>query len=80
MLFYLRARAGEHPQSDLARWSSLLQAETCDGYNQLYDPESSAGSILGASWQRPQRPENIAPPCRSDRMLTFDLPQGQRYL
>jgi hypothetical protein len=36
MFYYSRDRKGEHPQTHLARYAGILQADAYDGYKQLY--------------------------------------------
>jgi transposase len=48
-LFYAsRDRRGEHPESHLASFAGILQADAYGGYNQLYSPDRQPGPIIGA--------------------------------
>ena len=52
MFYYPRDRCGEHPQTHLAGYAGILQADAYDGYNRLYlTPQAwtdPGGSVLGA--------------------------------
>ena len=53
---YSRDRGGEHPQSHLAGYSGILQADAYGGYGKLYDPGRKRGPILEAScWAHARR-------------------------
>jgi transposase len=57
MFYYSRDRKGLHPQSHLAGYAGLLQADAFDGYRPLYLPERSPGLILEAAcWAHARRP------------------------
>jgi transposase len=57
MFYYYRDRKGEHPQSHLARYTGLFQADAFDGYRQLYLPDRSPGPIVEAGcWVHARRP------------------------
>jgi transposase len=57
MFYYSRDRKGEHPQSHLARYTGLFQADAFDGYRQLYLPDRSPGPIVEAGcWVHARRP------------------------
>ncbi len=53
---YSRDRGGEHPQSHLAGYSGILQADAYGGYGKLYEPGRSPGPILEAAcWAHARR-------------------------
>ncbi len=53
---YSRDRSGVHPQSHLATWSGILQADAYAGHNRLYDDGRSPGPILWAAcWAHARR-------------------------
>jgi hypothetical protein len=56
-LFYAsRDRTREHPESHLAGWSSILQADAYGGYNRLYLPDRRPGPIVEAlCWSHARR-------------------------
>ncbi|NRQ18945.1 hypothetical protein BHMPCIPO_06212 [Ensifer sesbaniae] len=57
MFYYSRDRGGEHPQSHLATYSGILQADAYSGYTQLYLPDRSPGPIYEAAcWAHARRP------------------------
>jgi transposase len=57
MFYYSRDRKGEHPQSHLAKYAGLFQADAFDGYRQLYLPNRASGPILEAAcWVHARRP------------------------
>ena len=57
MFYYSRDRGGEHPQSHLARWSGVLQADAYGGYKELYATDRKPGPILEAAcWAHARRP------------------------
>jgi transposase len=57
MFYYSRDRKGVHPQSHLAGYAGLFQADAFDGYRQLYLPDRSPGPILEAGcWVHARRP------------------------
>src|SRR5690349_12855671 len=49
MFYYSRDRKGEHPQTHLARYVGILQADAYDGYNQLYLAGRNPGPIREAA-------------------------------
>ncbi len=49
MFYYSRDRKGEHPQTHLAKYAGLFQADAFDGYRQLYLPNRTPGPILEAA-------------------------------
>ena len=53
---YSRDRGGEHPQSHLAGYSGILQADAYGGYGKLYEPSRTPGPILEAAcWAHARR-------------------------
>jgi len=57
MFYYSRDRRGEHPQTHLAGYSGILQADAYDGYNKLYQADREPGLILEAAcWAHARRP------------------------
>jgi transposase len=57
MFYYSRDRKGEHPQTHLAGYSGILQADAYDGYNKLYLPNRKSGPIREAAcWVHARRP------------------------
>ncbi len=57
IFYYSRDRKGEHPQTHLANYSGILQADAYDGYNKLYAAERKPGPILEAAcWAHARRP------------------------
>jgi transposase len=57
MFYYSRDRKGLHPQSHLAGYAGLFQADAFDGYRPLYLPERSPGPIVEAGcWAHARRP------------------------
>ena len=53
---YSRDRGGEHPQSHLAGYSGILQADAYGGYGKLYEPGRTPGPILEAAcWAHARR-------------------------
>ena len=53
---YSRDRGGEHPQSHLAVYSGILQADAYGGYGKLYEPSRVPGPILEAAcWAHARR-------------------------
>ncbi len=53
---YSRDRGGKHPQSYLAGYSGILQADAYGGYGRLYEPGRTPGPILeGACWAHARR-------------------------
>jgi transposase len=54
---YSRDRKGEHPQSHLAEYTGILQADAYDGYGKLYLPGRTPGPIgEAACWVHARRP------------------------
>ena len=45
MFYYSRDRRGEHPQTHLANYTGLFQADAFDGYRKLYEPDRKPGPI-----------------------------------
>ena len=57
MFYYSRDRNGEHPQTHLANYTGILQADAFGGYIKLYEPERSPGLIREAAcWVHARRP------------------------
>jgi len=57
IFYYSRDRRGEHPQSHLAGYTGILQADAFDGYNKLYLPGRKPGIIQEAAcWVHARRP------------------------
>ncbi len=57
MFYYSRDRKGMHPQSHLAGYAGVFQADAFDGYRALYLPERSPGPISEAGcWAHARRP------------------------
>jgi transposase len=53
---YSRDRGGEHPQSHLAGYAGILQADAYGGYGRLYEPARVPGPILEAGcWAHARR-------------------------
>ena len=53
---YSRDRGGEHPQSHMAGYSGILQADAYGGYGKLYEPARKPGPILEAAcWAHARR-------------------------
>ena len=53
---YSRDRGGEHPQSHLANYTGILQADAYGGYGKLYEPGRKPGPILEAAcWAHARR-------------------------
>ena len=48
MFYYSRDRKSMHPQSHLAGYAGVFQADAFDGYRPLYLPERSPGAIVEA--------------------------------
>lgn len=56
VFFYSRDRTAEHPESHLAHFSGILQADAYAGFNRLYAPERSPGRIMEAAcWSHGRR-------------------------
>jgi transposase len=57
MFYYSRNRRGEHPQSHLAGYSGIFQADAYDGYGKLYQAGRKPGPIKEAAcWVHARRP------------------------
>jgi transposase len=57
MFYYSRDRNGEHPQTHLAGYAGLLQADAYGGYGKLYELDRKPGPILEAAcWVHARRP------------------------
>jgi len=53
---YSRDRGGQHPQSHLADYAGILQADAYGGYGKLYEPNRPPGPILEAAcWAHARR-------------------------
>ena len=53
---YSRDRKGVHPQTHLAAWRGILQADAYGGYAELYKPDRAQGPILEAGcWAHGRR-------------------------
>ena len=56
VFYYSRDRAGIHPQTHLAGYSGIFQADAYGGYNKLYEPNRLAGPIVEAAcWAHGRR-------------------------
>jgi len=56
VFYYSRDRRGEHPQSHLANYAGILQADAFGGYNKLYEPDRTPGPITEAAcWAHSRR-------------------------
>ena len=55
MFYYSRDRRGEHPQTHLAGYAGILQADAFSGYNKLYEPDRQPGPEAGC-WSHARRP------------------------
>jgi len=54
--YYSRDRRGEHPQSHLANYAGVLQADAYGGYTKLYEPGRTPGTIVEAAcWVHARR-------------------------
>ena len=57
MFYYSRDRRGEHPQTHLAGYAGILQADAYDGYNRLYLAGRKPGPVREAAcWVHARRP------------------------
>src|SRR5882757_6090229 len=57
VFYYSRDRAGEHPQSHLANYTGIFQADAYSGYGKLYEDGRAPGPILEAAcWVHARRP------------------------
>ena len=56
LFYYSRDRRGEHPQTHLAAWSGVLQADAYGGYNKLYEATRAPGRVVQAlCWSHGRR-------------------------
>jgi transposase len=56
VFYYSRDRRGEHPQSHLANYAGILQADAYGGYGKLYEPGRAPGTIMEAAcWVHARR-------------------------
>lgn len=56
LFHFSRDRRGEHPQSHLATWAGILQADAYAGFNALFNPNRTTGPILPAlCWSHARR-------------------------
>lgn len=56
VFYYSRDRAGIHPQTHLAGYSGIFQADAYGGYTKLYEPNRSSGPIIEAAcWSHARR-------------------------
>jgi transposase len=56
VFYYSRDRAGVHPQTHLAGYSGIFQADAYGGYNKLYEPDRLPGPIIEAAcWSHGRR-------------------------
>jgi transposase len=56
VFFYSRDRGGEHPETHLAGYAGLMQADAYAGFNRLYDPARRPGPIVEAAcWAHARR-------------------------
>lgn len=57
VFYYSRDRRGEHPQSHLAGWRGILQADAYGGYGKLYEGDRKPEPIIEAAcWAHARRP------------------------
>lgn len=57
MFYYSRDRKGEHPQTHLAGYAGILQADAYEGYSKLYLGDRKPGPIQEAAcWVHARRP------------------------
>ena len=57
LFYYSRDRRGEHPQTHLANYVGILQADAYEGYNKLYLAERKPAPIQEAAcWAHARRP------------------------
>src|SRR6266852_3810536 len=57
MFYYSRDRGGEHPQTHLAGYAGILQADAYGGYNKLYLADRKPGPVREAAcWVHARRP------------------------
>ena len=56
LFYYSRDRRGEHPQTHLAAWSGVLQADAYRGYNKVYEAARARGPVVQAlCWSHGRR-------------------------
>jgi transposase len=56
IFYYSRDRCSEHPQTHLANYSGILQADAYSGYNPLYEANREPGPIVEAGcWSHARR-------------------------
>lgn len=56
VFYYSRDRAGVHPQTHLAGYSGIFQADAYGGYNKLYEPNRSPRPVIEAAcWSHGRR-------------------------
>ena len=56
LFYYSRDRRREHPQTHLAAWAGVLQADAYGGYNKLYKPDRSPSPVTQAlCWSHGRR-------------------------
>lgn len=56
VFYYSRDRSGTHPQTHLARYGGILQADAYGGYAKLYEPARQPGPIIEAAcWAHARR-------------------------
>jgi transposase len=56
VFYYLNDRGGAHPQSHLAAYAGILQADAFGGYTKLYEPGRKPGPIIEAAcWSHARR-------------------------
>src|SRR6476646_4024987 len=57
MFYYSHDRGGEHPQTHLADYAGIFQADAFGGYNRLYEADRKPGLIVEAAcWVHARRP------------------------
>jgi hypothetical protein len=57
VFYYSRDRAGKHPQTHLANYTGIFQADAYEGYGKLYEGGRAPGPILEAAcWVHARRP------------------------
>jgi transposase len=56
VFYYSRDRSGTHPQTHLAQYGGILQADAYGGYAKLYEPARQPGPIIEAAcWSHARR-------------------------
>ncbi len=56
VFYYSRDRSGTHPQTHLAKYGGILQADAYGGYAKLYEPARQPGPIIEAAcWSHARR-------------------------